>query len=154
MTFTTVITCVLFLCTTGWAQYVLEDDYTSNGNFFDQFSFWNSTDPTHGFVDYLDRETAQGSGLIKADGGQFHMGVGTAKQVSSSGRPSVRITSNKSYNSGLVILDLEHMPTNACGTWPAFWMVGPDWPSNGEIGKSNLHPPCGYALSLTLPRHH
>lgn len=24
------------------------------------------------------------------------------------------------------------MPTG-CGTWPAFWMVGPDWPTGGEI---------------------
>jgi hypothetical protein len=20
-----------------------------------------------------------------------------------------------------------------CGTWPAFWMFGPDWPNGGEI---------------------
>jgi len=134
MTFSTVITCILFLCTTGWAQYVLEDDYTSDGNFFDQFSFFNAADPTHGFVDYVDKDTAQQSGFIKTQGNQYHMGVGNA--TTANGMPSVRITSNKSYNSGLVILDLEHMPANACGTWPAFWMVGPDWPSNGEIGKS------------------
>lgn len=24
------------------------------------------------------------------------------------------------------------MPTG-CGTWPAFWMCGADWPNNGEI---------------------
>ncbi|KAI9875363.1 MAG: hypothetical protein M1830_008581 [Pleopsidium flavum] len=25
------------------------------------------------------------------------------------------------------------MPGGVCGTWPAFWTVGPDWPNNGEI---------------------
>ncbi|KAI4795781.1 endo-1,3(4)-beta-glucanase [Aureobasidium sp. EXF-8846] len=25
------------------------------------------------------------------------------------------------------------MPGNACGAWPAYWMVGPSWPNGGEI---------------------
>lgn len=25
------------------------------------------------------------------------------------------------------------MPGGICGTWPAFWTIGPDWPANGEI---------------------
>lgn len=25
------------------------------------------------------------------------------------------------------------MPGGICGTWPAFWMFGPNWPSSGEI---------------------
>jgi len=32
----------------------------------------------------------------------------------------------------LFIIDLAHMPTG-CGTWPAFWTVGPNWPNGGEI---------------------
>ena len=32
-----------------------------------------------------------------------------------------------------MILDLAHMPGSVCGTWPAFWMLGSNWPSNGEI---------------------
>lgn len=23
-----------------------------------------------------------------------------------------------------------------CGTWPAYWLVGPNWPSGGEIDVS------------------
>src|ERR1700761_4239457 len=49
------------------------------------------------------------------------------------GRNSVRLTSKAAYNSGLIILDLAHMPGSDCGAWPAFWTVGPDWPNNGEI---------------------
>jgi beta-glucanase (GH16 family) len=49
------------------------------------------------------------------------------------GRPAVRIVSDNTYTHGLFILDLNHMPYG-CGTWPAFWLLGPDWPGNGEIG--------------------
>lgn len=55
--------------------------------------------------------------------------------VTPNGRPSVRISSNKTYNSGLFILDVKHMPFG-CGTWPAYWLVGPNWPSGGEIDVS------------------
>lgn len=29
-------------------------------------------------------------------------------------------------------MDSVHMPTG-CGTWPAFWSNGPNWPDGGEI---------------------
>ena len=32
----------------------------------------------------------------------------------------------------LFVIDLLHMP-QGCGTWPAWWFVGPNWPSGGEI---------------------
>ena len=48
------------------------------------------------------------------------------------GRPAVRIISDNTYTHGLFILDLVHMPWG-CGTWPAYWLLGPDWPSHGEI---------------------
>jgi beta-glucanase (GH16 family) len=60
------------------------------------------------------------------------------------GRPSVRITSNNAYTHGLFVLDVNHMPFG-CGTWPAFWTVGPNWPSHGEIGMNEplFVRPCG-----------
>jgi Glycosyl hydrolases family 16 len=61
------------------------------------------------------------------------MGVDHTNVASGSGRSSVRITSKKSYNHGLIILDVAHMPGGICGTWPAFWTVGPNWPNSGEI---------------------
>jgi hypothetical protein len=81
----------------------------------------------------VDQKTAQGSGLINTNNGAVYMGVDFSNVASSSGRQSVRVTSKKSYTHGLIILDLAHMPGNACGTWPAFWTVGPNWPSSGEI---------------------
>jgi hypothetical protein len=35
------------------------------------------------------------------------------------GRTSVRIESKKSFNHGLIISDIAHMPASVCGTWPA-----------------------------------
>lgn len=78
------------------------------------------------------------------------MGVDSTNIASGRGRKSVRLTSKATYNHGLIILDLEHMPGSICGTWPAckfslhwsrefetdvviVWTVGPDWPNNGEI---------------------
>ncbi|KAK0946901.1 hypothetical protein LTR29_001770 [Friedmanniomyces endolithicus] len=131
MSFTTFITCFLAMGTTGWAQYVLEDDYLAGGNFFDQFSFWDSADPTDGFVEYQGQSAASSQKLINSSSSNVEMRVDSTNNAPS-GRASVRITSNKSYQSGLFILDADHMPTG-CGTWPAFWLVGPNWPSGGEI---------------------
>lgn len=61
------------------------------------------------------------------------MGVDSTNVASGRGRDSVRVSSKKSYNHGLIILDLDHMPGGACGTWPAFWTLGPNWPDGGEI---------------------
>lgn len=70
------------------------------------------------------------------------MGVDHSNVVGDSerGRKAIRITSNKAYNgNNLIVIDAEHMPSsagtlpNGCSLWPAFWMVGPDWPNNGEI---------------------
>ncbi|KAL1311625.1 hypothetical protein AAFC00_001736 [Neodothiora populina] len=114
------------------AGYVLEDDY-SPSKFFDMFSFFTWDDPTHGFVKYVDRPTAASSGFISTTGESIYIGA-DYENITPNGRPSVRLTSNKAYNAGsLIVLDLSHMPGGICGTWPAFWMVGPDWPSSGEI---------------------
>lgn len=52
------------------------------------------------------------------------------------------------------------MPGGACGTWPAFWMLGPNWPVNGEIdiiegvnsqsaNKMTLHTNAGCSITST-----
>ena len=51
------------------------------------------------------------------------MGVDHTNVASGAGRASVRITSKKSYNHGLIILDLGHMPGGICGTWPALYVI-------------------------------
>ncbi len=105
-----------------------------SGNFFDEFSFWDSADPTNGFVAYQSQSDCESQNLISGgNGGAASFGVDNTTQTPN-GRPSVRLTSNKSYQAGtLVVLDVAHMPGGICGTWPAFWTVGPNWPNEGEI---------------------
>ncbi|KAL9060344.1 MAG: hypothetical protein Q9162_000748 [Coniocarpon cinnabarinum] len=118
------------------AQYNLVD-HRQGSNFFDGFDFFTGGDPTHGFVNYVNQGTAQGNGLISTSGSQVYMGVDytsvLAADGSQGGRQSVRLTSKASYTEGLFILDAQHMPGGVCGTWPAWWTVGPNWPNQGEI---------------------
>lgn len=67
---------------------------------------------------YLDQDDALNDGLFYANSAQFYMGVDYTNIATGSGRDSVRISSNKTYNHGLFVLDLAHMP-QGCGTWPA-----------------------------------
>lgn len=115
---------------TSIAGYVLQDDYMAD--FFGSFDFFTGPDPTQGFVDYVDQATAQNTGLINTTSTSVvQWGVDT-KNPTPEGRPSIRIESKKTYDSGLIVLDVAHMPFG-CGTWPAFWSYGPNWPQNGEI---------------------
>ncbi|KAJ1557577.1 hypothetical protein HK405_015677, partial [Cladochytrium tenue] len=112
-------------------SYALSDTY-SGSTFFSAWTFFTATDPTNGFVQYVSQATAQSSGLISA-GSPTIIKTDTTNVYTSGGRPSVRITSNKSYNAGtLFVFDLNHMPYG-CGTWPAAWILGPSWPAGGEI---------------------
>ncbi|RMZ90671.1 hypothetical protein DV736_g2096, partial [Chaetothyriales sp. CBS 134916] len=120
------------LASFGTAQYVLQDDYSTD-SFFSMFDFFTDADPTEGYVTYVDQSTASSASLISTNNNTVYMGVDSTDIASGSGRQSVRLTSKNSYDTGLVILDLEHMPGSVCGTWPAFWMLGADWPTNGEI---------------------
>lgn len=67
--------------------------------------------------------------MIQQSAQSVTFGVDSANVITSGGRPSIRLESKKSYSSGLMILDLAHMPGSVCGTWPAFWTSSlSDWP--------------------------
>lgn len=108
------------------AGYTLEKDY-SGSQFFSGMTFFTSPDPTHGFVQYTSQSEAQSEGLISTNGASVRMSV-DANGTASGGRKSVRVSSSQSFSSGLFVVDVGHMPTG-CGTWPAFWLVGPNWPN-------------------------
>ncbi|KKY17376.1 hypothetical protein UCRPC4_g05620 [Phaeomoniella chlamydospora] len=119
------------------STYALDTSY-EGADFFDGFEFYTAADPTNGFVTYVDESTALSDGLISSGDGQpAIMSVDDtttlATDGSDGGRKSVRISSTKSYTHGLFIGDFGHMPGGICGTWPAFWTFGPNWPTNGEI---------------------
>ncbi|KAE9396893.1 glycoside hydrolase family 16 protein, partial [Gymnopus androsaceus JB14] len=85
-------------------------------------------------VNYLDSKEAQSKGLAYVeDDGTAILAVDNYTTLSSGqNRNSVRISSPKSYNSGLFIADFWAMP-HGCSLWPAYWSVGPNWPNQGEI---------------------
>ncbi|AEO55983.1 glycoside hydrolase family 16 protein [Thermothelomyces thermophilus ATCC 42464] len=111
--------------------YQLKESYNPS-NFFDKFTFFSSPDPNQGFVKYRSKQDATNLGLIQSTKDEVTIKVdstGTDKD----GRSSVRIESVNTYNSGLFIADFSHFPKPACGAWPAYWMVGPQWPLDGEV---------------------
>lgn len=117
-------------------QYKVVKEYRGN-NFFNEqeFSFFTYDDPTRGIVNYVDRMTAVRNGLVFLRNGKAIIKPDTVKRVpqGARGRDSVRIVSTQTYDEGLWVLDLNHMPTG-CGTWPAYWLVGDDpWPAGGEV---------------------
>ncbi|KAJ5585605.1 uncharacterized protein N7459_005405 [Penicillium hispanicum] len=128
--------CLLSLAASALAQrYQLVETWQGK-NFLDYFNFYTGSDPTNGFVTYLDQGSAESAGLVKVtEAGSVYLGVDhtTALSAGGKGRDSVRIGSKKYYDQSLVVADIAHMPGSICGTWPAFWSVGKEWPGDGEI---------------------
>jgi hypothetical protein len=119
------------------ANYTLAKDYFAT-EFFSNFDFFTGEDPTHGFVKYVDENTANSTGLVgyaKTEQTPYaaYLGVDMTN-VAPQGRPSVRILSKDTYNHVLVVADFGHMAFGA-GVWPAFWALGTSspWPAAGEI---------------------
>lgn len=132
--FTAVVAATAFSPLIQAVPYKLTQSY-AGPTFFNNFDFITS-DPTNGYVLYADQGTAQVQGYAKASADGVHLGVDhtTVLDPNGAGRRAVRIESKRTFTKGLFIGDFRHMPTG-CGTWPAFWLYGPDWPYNGEIGK-------------------
>ncbi|KZT67660.1 glycoside hydrolase family 16 protein [Daedalea quercina L-15889] len=116
---------------TSSSPWKLKQTYEGS-SFFAGWSFFTAADPTGGTVDYVDGSSAQSANLTGINSaGNAYMKVDTTPVVSGT-RQSVRITTDFTYTQALVVLDAVHMPTG-CGTWPAFWSNGPNWPAGGEI---------------------
>lgn len=157
--------------------YTLQDDFTSTPkNFYDSFSFFTGTDPTQGYVNYVDKTTAAAAGLIgygpsgdfDSPGHSVLLGSNHNRTVTNPrGRSSVRVTSNTRYNSGtLFVADINHIP-QTCGSWPALWLLGDGtWPNSGEVdwieggnalaprNLMSLHTNAGCAISPSSASHY
>lgn len=115
--------------------WTLQTDYSGN-NFLNKFTYFSGADPTNGFVQYQSQADAQSKGLAFVRNNRIIIKPDNTT-VTPNGRPSVRLESTARYNSGLFLFDLNHMPIG-CGTWPAYWMFGDNWPNNGEIDVSYI----------------
>ncbi|KAH9047156.1 concanavalin A-like lectin/glucanase domain-containing protein [Lactarius hengduanensis] len=102
------------------AFFYLQDEWIGE-EFFQGWDWVTKDDPTHGRVNYVSQAEAQNKSLTYADGGKFFMRADNRTLVAPSarGRDSIRISSQKTYNEAIFVLDLQHMPAG-CGTWPAF----------------------------------
>ncbi|KFZ01565.1 hypothetical protein V500_00696 [Pseudogymnoascus sp. VKM F-4518 (FW-2643)] len=113
-------------------KYTLLKTYDAS-NFFEEFQIKNITDPSSGFVEYVDAATAKAKSLAGIRNGQVYLGADSVTENTTNGRQSVRVESTDYFTTGLFIADIAHMPGNSCGVWPAYWTSGPDWPNSGEI---------------------
>ncbi|KAM5348212.1 hypothetical protein ACJ41O_008036 [Fusarium nematophilum] len=100
------------------------------------FRWHDGIDYSHGFVQYKNQEDALELGLYSVE--PFSQVVRLAVDSFNTyglgeGRPSLRLESKKAFHHGLFIADFLHMPPSQCGTWPAFWAYGANWPMGGEI---------------------
>lgn len=96
----------------------------SGRTFFDSWTFWTASDPTHGSVSYLSRADAVAHKLVSVtSSGTAVISIDrTSRLAAGQPRKSVRISTTDVYQPGnLVIVDLKHVPVG-CSTWPAFWM--------------------------------
>ncbi|KAA1470227.1 glycoside hydrolase family 16 protein [Dentipellis sp. KUC8613] len=109
-------------------------DYYRGQDIIDNFDFFTGNDPTHGTVNFLSQKDAEEKGLayVQKDGTTILAVDNTTSLASGKLRNSVRVSSKKTYSSGLFVADFWAMPVG-CGTWPAWWSSGPNWPDGGEI---------------------
>jgi len=133
MRFLTFITLFILLIPSLARQYSLTDSY-QGANFFSAFQFFTGADPTHGRVNYVPGNVAQSAGLATVSKGNVIIRTDNTTILSPSGpgRNSVRMISNKQFNTHVAVFNIKHMP-QGCGTWPAIWECGANWPAGGEI---------------------
>ncbi|KAK4122446.1 glycoside hydrolase family 16 protein [Parathielavia appendiculata] len=134
--------------------YQLKESYTPS-NFFEKFKFFSESDPNRGFVKYRNQQDAAQLNLTKIGDNDVTISVDSTN-TDQDGRSSVRLESVNTYSKGLFIADFAHFPKQACGAWPAFWMVGPTWPRDGEVDIYegwNLNPKNKVVLHTDDPNH-
>ncbi|KAK0482622.1 glycoside hydrolase family 16 protein [Armillaria novae-zelandiae] len=120
----------------------------------DYFHYDVAAADNDGVANYVDGSS---SGLVYLDGDEnVIIAIDTAETVAL--RNSVRMVSSTTFNPGyLFLFDIKEIPA-ACGTWPAVWFTGSNWPDDGEIdvveGDSNCNAyvsttGCGLSLDST-----
>ncbi|KAJ7636967.1 glycoside hydrolase family 16 protein [Roridomyces roridus] len=99
-------------------------------DFLNFFNYDSGTGDNGGSANYVNGVK---EGLAYVSNGQVILAVDDAESVSA--RNSLRMVSKTTFNAGdqnLFVFDIAHMPA-VCGTWPAVWLTGANWPYQGEI---------------------
>jgi hypothetical protein len=113
--------------------------------FFDYYDLYDGPDSlgSAGFNRYVGRKRAFDLGIANVTKEVTHDENGkdsstpyvymSSASTEKGPRESVRLEGKTTFNRGLFILDLRHMPAG-CGIWPAFWLTNEEnWPDYGEI---------------------
>jgi hypothetical protein len=140
--------------TKGTGSYKLIEVHKGK-SFFDYYEFNDGPDSvgSAGYNTYVSKTKAEEFNLIYVDENKDDEdssdgdGDGAVYISSSKGtnendrnpktgniyRNSVRLEGKRRFDSGLIVLDVDKMPTG-CGVWPAFWTTDEkNWPKHGEI---------------------
>ncbi|KZV69996.1 glycoside hydrolase family 16 protein [Peniophora sp. CONT] len=106
---------------------------TEGNAFLTDFNVISEPDPTAGLVDYVSLADAQSLGLVSVVNGNFRTKADdTTVLTGGAGRKSVRMESKATYDKHVTVWNVNHMPTG-CGSWPALWEYGANWPYTGEV---------------------
>jgi hypothetical protein len=98
--------------------------------FLDFFNYDTGTGDNGGVANYVNGIDEH---LAYTSGNQVILAVDTVESVSA--RNSLRMVSKTTFNAedmNLFVFDIAAMPA-VCGTWPAVWFTGANWPQDGEI---------------------
>ncbi|KAF2817289.1 glycoside hydrolase family 16 protein [Mytilinidion resinicola] len=142
------LTSIIGLLVGSTAAYTVKKTWDAS-NFFEEFNFYSDVDPTHGFVNYVDKSTASSAGLAKITNGKVIIGADSTSGLdphAKRGRRSVRLESNAQFDRGLIIGDFDHLPGNACGIWPSFWVIDLDSDASNDLPYSEIDIIEGVAL--------
>ncbi|KAI0742916.1 concanavalin A-like lectin/glucanase domain-containing protein [Daedaleopsis nitida] len=117
------------------AAYTLVQEY-SGENFFNGWTYKDGyDDTTHGAVNFLNQQAAQQENLTSFNGKNPIIKVDNAKNLPKF--PPNDFADQQKRDSffplgSMFVIDLAHVPAG-CSVWPGLWMLGKDWPHNGEI---------------------
>jgi hypothetical protein len=99
-------------------------------SFLDFFNYDSGFGDNGGVAEYVNGVS---EGLAHLSGDKVILAVDDTPTVSA--RSSLRMVSKEKFNAennNLFIFDIAAMPA-VCGTWPAVWFTGANWPYDGEI---------------------
>ncbi|GAA6018556.1 hypothetical protein JCM11491_006444 [Sporobolomyces phaffii] len=118
-------------------SYTLAQASIGGYSFFDNWDWFDYPDPTHGWVNYNAMQDSWDKGLVYVPEPARDTAVMRVDAWTNLGygklRNSVRISSKQKVELGsIVIADIANIPHGPT-VWPAFWMVGDNWPYGGEI---------------------
>jgi len=101
--------------------YELVSDWNGQ-EFLENLEFYPDDAGNEDFSTYISESSSLADDLVSVGGGVLRLAAETTSTVyGGGGRTSIRMRSKGTFDSGLFVLKVDHMPTG-CGVWPFIWM--------------------------------